>query len=116
MATSTIRTNENNDLYLPDGQNLQIISGVEACIQDIGAATKMRLGEDVYDTTSGVDYFGTIFTPQPNFDAARESIATAILSSPDTINIEQLDVVIESEVFKFVARINTIYGPIPVSV
>jgi len=116
MATTTLKTNDLNDLYLVDGQNLAIISNVDAVLQDVRSATLMRLGEDIYNTSSGVDFFGTIFTPQQNYDAARESISNAILSSPDTISIERLDVTIASETFSYQAFINTVYGPIPVSV
>lgn len=114
MATSTLQTNSNNDLFLPDGRNLSVISGIPACAQSIGQATKMRLGEDIYNTLAGVDFFGTIFTPQPDYDAARQSITTAILNSPDVINIESLTIEIASDSFNYEARINSIYGPIPV--
>lgn len=114
MATSTLQTNSNNDLFLPDGRNLVVIAGVEACAQNIGQATKMRLGEDIYNTLSGVDFFGTIFTPQPDYDAARQSISAAILACPDVISIESLTVEISSDSFNYVALVNSIYGPIPV--
>jgi hypothetical protein len=115
MATSTLQTNSNNDLYLPDGRNLIVVGGIPACSQSIGQATKMRLGEDIYSTLAGVDYFGTVFTPQPDYDAARQSLTTAILSCPDVISIESLSIEISADSFNYVAEINTIYGPIPVS-
>jgi hypothetical protein len=115
MATSTIQTNANNDLYLPDGQNLLVISGIAACTQNIQDAALMRTGEDLYDVTSGVDYFGTIFTPQPDPDAAIESLSEAILSCPDTVSLAQLTVSISSNSFNYTAIVNTIYGQIPVS-
>ena len=115
MATSTLQTDENNDLFLPDGRNLIVLSGIPACSQSIGQATKMRLAEDIYNTLSGVDYFGAIFTPQPDYDAARQSIATAILSCPDVISIESLIIEISANSFNYAAQINTIHGPIPVS-
>lgn len=114
MATSTLQTNSNNDLFLPDGRNLVVIAGIPACSQSIGQATKMRLGEDIYNTLSGVDFFGTIFTPQPDYDAARQSITNAILNCPDVISIESLTIEISADSFNYVANINTIYGPIPV--
>ena len=115
MATATIQTNASNDLFLPDGRNLVVIAGAQACAQSIGQATKMRLSEDIYNTLAGVDYFGAVFTPQPDYDAARQSIATAILNCPDVINIESLSIEISANSFNYVAEINTIYGPIPVS-
>lgn len=115
MATATIETNENNDLFLPDGQNLLVITDAKACAQNVLQATLMRTSEDVFDTAAGVDYFGSIFSPQPDSDAASESISNAILSAPDTISIEQLSISISADSFNYVALVNTIYGPIPVS-
>lgn len=115
MTTSTLKTNELNDLYLPDGKNLQVISGVEACQQNILHATLMRLGEDIYDKLAGVDYLGLIFAPQQDYDAARTSLSNAILACPDVLSIESLSISIDGDSFNYVANINTIYGPIPVS-
>ena len=115
MATSTLQTNDLNDLFLPDGKNLVVITGVKACEQSILEATKMRLSEDIYNTLKGVDYLGLIFTPQPDQDAARQSIVNAILSCPDVISIESLSISITDNSFNYQANINSIYGPIPVS-
>lgn len=115
MATSTLQTNNANDLYLPDGQNLLVITGETACSQNILQATLMRLAEDVYDTLSGVDYLGAIFTPQPSYDDARQSLTNAILGCPDVTSIETLTITITANAFNYMAQINTIYGPITVS-
>ena len=115
MATTTLQTNSANDLYLPDGKNLAVISGIPACAQNILQATLMRLGENIYGVLEGVDYFGTIFTPQPDYDAFRQSLADAILGCPDVISIESLTVAVVGNNFNYTALVNTIYGPIPVS-
>jgi hypothetical protein len=115
MATATLQTNSNNDLYLPDGQNLIVITAEDACVQNIQEAVSMRLGEDVFDVLSGVDYLGTIFTPQPSEDDARQSISDAILSCPDVLSIESLTISIALNSFNYVATVNTIYGPLQAS-
>ncbi len=115
MATATLQTNENHDLFLPDGKNLIVITGVDACAQNILEATLMRLSEDIYNTLIGVDFLGLIFTPQPDHDAARQSISQAILGCPDVLSIEDLAISISGDSFNYSARINTIYGPLTVS-
>lgn len=115
MATLTLQTNENQDLFLPDGRNLFVLTGVAACAQNILQKTLMRLGEDIYNVNNGVDYFGTIFTPQRDYDAARKSLSGAILSCPDVLSIESLSISIDANTFSFVADIMTIYGPLTVS-
>lgn len=115
MATQTLQTNENNDLFLPDGRNLVILSGQAACEQNLLQKSLMRLGENQYNTADGVDYFGTIFTPQPNYDAARQSLSSNLLECPDTLQINSLTITIDEDEFDYVADIQTIYGSTTVS-
>lgn len=115
MATLTLACNGNNDLYLVDGRNLGWLTGAEACAQNLTQKASMRLGENQYNTTDGVDYFGTIFTPQPNYDAARQSLATNLLRCPDTLSIESLAITIDGDVFEYEAYVHTIYGPVTVN-
>jgi hypothetical protein len=112
MSTLTIQADENNDIAIADGRNIAFISGQDACAQNLLEKSLMRLGENQYDTTDGVDYFGTIFTPQPNFDDARQSIMRNLLECPDVISIQSLTITIAGDVFTYVAMINTIYGPV----
>lgn len=115
MTATTLQTNAVNDLFLPDGKNLVVISGIPACSQNIRQATLMRTGENIYGILEGVDYFGTVFTPQPDYDAFRQSLADAILGCPDVISIESLTVSVVGTDFNYTALVNTKYGPIPVS-
>lgn len=115
MATMTLECDYNNDLFLPDGRNLAFITGVEACAQNVEQRSLMRLGENIFNVSEGVDYFGTIFTPQPSYDAARRTILENILACPDVISVEQLTITIAGDVFNYVAEVNTIYGPVTVS-
>ncbi len=110
MATLTIKTDDNNDIYLPDGRNLTIISGLPALIQNIKHAHLMRKGEDLYDQNNGVDYLGTVFNSPKDIDGARQGIANAILKQGDVQGIEALDISIEGDVLSFTAQIITAYG------
>lgn len=110
MATSSIKTNNSNDLYLPDGRNLVMIQDMDACVQDTRSKTLMRSGEDIYDAAAGVDYFQYIFNPQPSYDDARRSLIDAILSGPDIVGIEALEIQIDSGTFFFEATVVTPYG------
>ena len=114
MATSTLQINANNDLYLPDGQNLVVLTGVDAVVQDVRCATLMRKGEDVYNVLAGVDYFGYVFTPQPSYDNARRSLISAIESSPEVLNVESLTMTITENTLSYEAKIRTTYGQIAI--
>lgn len=110
MAISTLQCNSNEDLFLPDGRNLVVISGESAVEQGVRQRTKMRLQENTFNLSEGVDYMGSIFSPQPNFDNARKSLSAAILSCPDVISIEELIINISNNAFSYTAQIITIYG------
>lgn len=111
MATTTIQCDENNDIALPDGRNVVMITGANACAQNLEQKSLMRLGENQYNTNAGVDYFGTIFTPQPNYDAARQSLSQNLLECPDTLSINTLTITISGDTFEYEADVHTIYGP-----
>jgi hypothetical protein len=115
MATATIQTDSNNDLFLPDGRNLAIITGAAACAQNVLHKTLMRTTEDIYNVLNGVDYLGTIFTAHRDVDAARKSLTDAILSVPDVLSVESLSIDIRGDGFFFTAQILTIYGQLTVS-
>lgn len=114
MSTATIQVNDSNDIFLPDGRNLSILSGAAACAQNLRQAGLMRTAEDIYDLANGVDYLGTIFTPSPDFDAARQSIGAAILKNPDVISIEKLTIDIQGDIFYYEAQVLTSYGRLTV--
>lgn len=113
MATQTLACNGNNDLYLPDGRNLEFLTGAQACAQNLEQKSLMRLGENQYNTNDGVDYMGTIFTPQPDYDAARQSLSKNLLECPDTLSINSLTITISGDVFEYEADVQTIYGSTP---
>lgn len=110
MSTATFLCDDHNDLYAPDGRNLVLITGATACAQNVTQKMRMRLGENQFNVSDGVDYFGTIFTPQPSYDAARKSIADNILACPDVLSIEQLTITIDGDSFNYEATISTVYG------
>ncbi len=115
MALSTLQCNANEDLFLPDGRNLLIINGIAAVEQGVRQRTKMRTTENTLNVNEGVDYIGSIFSPQPDFDNARASLSAAILSCPDVVSIEQLTISIANNQFSFIADIVTIYGQTQIS-
>jgi hypothetical protein len=125
MATMTLACNANNDLYLVDGQNLGFLTGADACAQNLKQKTQMVLGENQYNTPDGVDYFGTVFTPQQDYDLARQSLENNILECPDVTGISSLTITIaevvnpnsgiQEEQFQFAAQCVTPYGSINVS-
>jgi hypothetical protein len=114
MPTLTLQTDGFNDLFMPDGRNLVVISGSTACKQDILQRVLMRKGEDVYDQSNGVDYFGTVFTSSPDYDAARKSLIDSIKRCADVVSVDSLEIFVDGNTFNFAAQVMTTYGPLTV--
>lgn len=110
MSLTTFKVDENGDLFLVDGANLGLIFDEEAVAQDVGQATKMLLGENPYDTTQGVDYFGTVFSPQPDYDAFRVQLAREALTIPDTTGVLGVELSKEGNNLIFKMEVATVYG------
>lgn len=110
MPLTTLQTNGNNDLYCPDGQNLVLIEGEDALVQEVRLAGLLRLGEDIFNTLSGVDYFGTIFAAHKDLDGFRVSLVNAITGFDDVISINQLTITDSNNQVIWTAEILTTYG------
>lgn len=115
MANVTIKCNENNGFFVTEAGELVLIDGAEAAAQDIGSATKMRTGENIYDVGEGVNYMEYIFAPQQDYSRARKSIYDTIMANEDVISVERLSIDIKDRVFSYSARISTIHGIVTVT-
>lgn len=92
MAISTIATDLNNDLYLPDGHNLRMDEGEAAVASGLEHATKMVRGENPFDSNEGVGYFDYVFAPRPNYDMLRYDLTQAALSVPDVVSVQDITI------------------------
>lgn len=110
MSLTTLQIDGNNDLYCPDGQNLFLLQDEDALKQEVRTAGLMRLGEDIFNTLSGVDYFGTIFAAHKDLDGFRVSLVSAITQFKDVISINQLTITNSNNQVVWVADILTVYG------
>lgn len=115
MSLTTLQTDDNNDFYIQDGQNLVFLQDDEALAQEVRLASLMRLGEDIFNTAAGVDYFGTIFTSHKDVDAFRVSLISAINQFDDVISINTLTITNSNGTLSFTAEIATVYGTTTVS-
>lgn len=112
MSIRTFKTDSNNDLILPDGKNIQIISGEPALQQSTRQYGLMRRGENPFNVNEGVDYMGTIFASPKDLDGGRASLAKALVKHTDVLSIESLTLSEADNEVLWVARLNTIYGTV----
>ncbi len=85
------------DLTLDAFGNIAVAAPPYALAQDVASACRTVLGEVYYDTTLGVDYFGTIFGYTPPIAIFQEQFVNAALSVAGvvaaTCNIESYSAV-----------------------
>lgn len=115
MPNLTVQSNENNDLFCPDGRHLNILSGIDACAQATRGRCLIRRGEDIFNTLIGVDYLRNILTSNPDYDAARRDLIREISRGQDIISVESLEINTKGSTFEFTAEILTIYGETEIS-
>jgi hypothetical protein len=83
------------DLTLDAFGNIAVAAPPYAIAQDVASACRTVLGEVYYDTTLGVDYFGTIFGYTPPIAIFQEQFVAQTLTVPAVVtascNIESYD-------------------------
>ena len=77
---------ENNDIFLEDGQIHRIDDGAEV-VQEVRSRLLLYLDEWFLDTSVGVDYFGVIFVKPVDLSLVESELKSAII---DTENVSEL--------------------------
>lgn len=108
-----IETNEKNDIFLNEGGNISMISGIDAVKQACEHAAKAQLGEMIYSSNKGIPNFQTIWRGgEPNIPQFDSALRSALLSVEGVIRINSLDISVSQNQLKYTAVINTIYGQV----
>ena len=105
----TLSVNSNNDIHISNG-SIVMSDGLRALAYTAEQNVKTLLGELVFDTTAGVDYFGVAWNGKPNVTQLENYIRTQILNTDGVTNIQSLTVFAQSDNFSYTAVIETIYG------
>lgn len=73
---------ETGDLMISASQNIAVASQPYSLAQDAASAIKLFEGEDYYDTTRGVPYWGQILGHWPTIRVMKENFVTAAKTVP----------------------------------
>jgi hypothetical protein len=109
----SIAINASGDIYMDANNNLAIVTDQAAVEQDVLLATYLFLGEFPYDTTQGVDYFGTVFNHKNPY-AFQNSLKSAILTVPNTTDVTNLTIGLNGDELQYQATIDSAFGSVPV--
>jgi uncharacterized protein YqkB len=80
-----------------DAGHLEMVSGNEAIAQAIRARLRLIQGEWPFDTSVGVDYFGTILVKNYNRNAVEAEITREILDVAGVLALSRIDFVYSNQ-------------------
>lgn len=79
-------TTSDHDLLI-ENFDLQLINGIDRVVQNLRIALWIILGEWSFDTTLGLDYFGTFAEKNPDLGRVESDIKRRILGVQDVLEI-----------------------------
>lgn len=107
----TLTLNSNNDLALDSSGNLTMLSGLAAIVAACDTATQTQLGECVLETGIGLPNFSTIWVGTPDYALWQSYLQNTLLAVPGVTQVKSIDLTAINNILKYVAQIETIFGP-----
>lgn len=108
--TTTLKTNDDNDLFIGNDGALSTASGIEAVAQQVAEVISTLRGELRYESSRGIDYDSTVFSGSPNILAFTRQARSQILALPDITDIISIEIDQNLDVLSYNARIQTTFG------
>lgn len=105
----TLATTENGDIYIKDGQ-LAVAENLKAVVVVAKQTMLTQKGELVFDTAFGVDFFGELWSSNPNLAAFTASAKRALKTIPQILSVTAFDAQKIGDNVNYQAEITTIYG------
>lgn len=108
--TTTLGTNENNDIYLGLDGNIVVLSGLQAVLGACATAAKSILGEQVLSINAGLPDFQTIWVGVPNTAIFKSYLRRALTNIPGVDEVGEISVTVQNNVLSYTATIQTEFG------
>ncbi len=103
-------TNENNDIFLDNTNNLSISRELSAVLLACETAVQAQLGEMVFAIEDGIPNFPVIWNGSPNIAQAEASIRSTLLKVDNVLDVTSIDSVVNDNTFRYNATISTTFG------
>ena len=108
--TTTVATNAHNDIYILPNGNLSITTGQDAVLQACATASKLQLGEAIYQTNLGIPNFEVVWNGTPNLAIFETYLRQALLSVDGVITVTSLNISVSKNVLSYQAQIESAFG------
>lgn len=110
--TQTLGTDSNNDLYLGEGKNIAVLSGLPAIIAACETASKAQLGEMVLADQSGIPNFQTVWIGSPNYALFTSYLQRTLLSVEGVVDVTGIELNNRNNILSYTATIKTAFGSV----
>lgn len=109
MAISFAETS-NNDLFLDGSGNIALAYDLDAVLFACKAAAETLLGECVYQTNIGIDYFNLVWSGSPNLRKFENALIAQLQSVANVTSVVNVSVTMTNNILNYSAVILTTFG------
>lgn len=110
MPILTITTGISSDV-LVETNDLVIVSGVDAVLQNLKIRLRTFIGEWAFDTSVGVDYYGVLFVKKPSIPSIEAMIKSVILRTEGVLRITEFNFTYDLQLRTTELKINVDIDP-----
>lgn len=114
MTLKTHKIDSNGDWVIQSGKFV-FVYAAEAAAQIIAQTVRTQLGEYQYNQTKGIEYFGNVFTGNPNFQRFEFEVRTQVKTLSFVEKITSFEYTLENNVLSYEMTVKTIYGLVTVN-
>ena len=100
---------ETRDIVMAGGR-MQFVYDIDVVLQNCDHAIRQQLGELRYAQSKGVDYFGNLFTGNPNYQLFKFQSISALENVDGVVRVSNFDYTVTEGEVSYTADIQTIYG------
>lgn len=108
----TIAIDENNDIFLDNSNNLAVKTDLEAMGDIFINKSQTVLGELLYNTEKGIDFFNTIFSSPTYPDLFQNEVITQLEDTDETQKVTGFAGSISDRVYNYSVDIQTSWGKV----
>ena len=108
----TLAINTSNDIYINSVGNIVVKSDLEAMGDILVNKSQTNLGELLFNTEKGIDFFNTIFASPNYIDLYQNQLITQIEQTDKVERITNYDAEIDKNIYKYQVEVQTEYGEV----
>ena len=108
----TIAINDSNDIYLTPSGNLALKTDLAAMGDILVNKAQTNMGELIYDTEKGVDYFNTIFSSPCYPELFQSQLLSTLENTDQVLEVSDYEASVDNNVYAYSVNITTSYGEV----